>query len=171
MLSTPLIPKSHLTNALVKLGPLALINQTAAQAPHTRVHHSGLTQTFRDGFKKRSCCYLYPSPASLTVRYEIEKGLRAVTWIQPRRYFLSLRLGRASCSSTWKRSRLPRTKFKEDTGAASLRGKFFLNRACFQEGGILSGTCMWKRRRGVEEEATGRAVEGSRHGFQATILS
>ena len=115
--------KSHLTNALVKLGPLALINQTATQAPHTRVHHSGLTQTFRDGFKKRSSCYLYPSRASLTVRYEIEKGLRAVTWIQPRRYFLSLRLGRASCSSTWKRSRLPRTKFREDTGAASLRRK------------------------------------------------
>ena len=95
----------------------------------------------------------------------------AATCIQPRRYFLSLRLGRASCSSTWKRSRLPRTKFKEETGAASLRGKFFLNRGCFQEGGILRSTCMWKRRRGVEEEATERAVEGSRHGFQATVLS
>ena len=152
MKSTPLIAKSHLTNALVKLGPLALINQTAAQAPHTRVHHSGLTQTqtLKDGFKGR---------------------LLIKTWIQPRRYFLSLRLGRASCSSTWKRSRLPRTKFKEETGAASLRGKFFLNRGCFQEGGILRSTCMWKRRRGVEEEATERAVEGSRRGFQATVLS
>ena len=107
MKSTPLIAKSHLTNALVKLGPLALINQTAAQAPNTRVHHSGLTQTLKDGLKGR---------------------LLFKTWIQPRRYFLSLRLGRASCSSTWKRSRLPRTKFREDTGAASLRGKFFLNR-------------------------------------------
>ena len=145
-----MIAKSHLTNALVKLGPLALINQTAAQAPHTRVHHSGLTQTLKDGLKGR---------------------LLFKTWIQPRRYFLSLRLGRASCSSTWKRSRLPRTKFKEETGAASLRGKFFLNRGCFQERGILRSTCMWKRRRGVEEEATGRAVEGSRHGFQATVLS
>ena len=152
MKSTPLIAKSHLTNALVKLGPLALINQTAAQAPHTRVHHSGLTQTqtLKDGFKGR---------------------LLIKTWIQPRRYFLSLRLGRASCRSTWKRSRLPRTKFKEETGAASLRGKFFLNRGCFQEGGILRSTCMWKRRRGVGEEATERAVEGSRRGFQATVLS
>ena len=115
MKSTPLIAKSHLTNALVKLGPLALINQTAAQAPHTRVHHSGLTQTqtLKDGFKGR---------------------LLFKTWIQPRRYFLSLRLGRASCSSTWKRSRLPRTKFKEETGAASLRGKVLSYQGMFSGG-------------------------------------